>query len=269
MLTLFLLLAGGAEAAPAPASHPLRLTESLSAPTGQDAPAETPEEPKEPEWTGSVTVGAKVTTGNSETRGANATADAELRREDDRISLGFLWLFDENSNNDTDTWTLTDRKTTGKAQYDYFFSKKTYAYVKGQWENDHTAALDLRQTYSVGLGRQIREDEKFKLGTELGVAWVEEDFQGSVDDKEYPAARVAYNLDWAISKSWSLAQNAEAYPSLEDSDDIYTKLDTRLKAAFGESMFGQLQWLYDWNNSPATGKERSDHQLLLSIGWKI
>jgi putative salt-induced outer membrane protein YdiY len=252
MLTLFLLLAGGAETAPA--AHPLRLTESLTALTAQDAPAA--EEPKEPEWTGSVTVGAKITTGNSETRGANATADAELRREHDRISLGFLWLFDENSNNATDTWTLTDRKTTGKAQYDYFFSKKTYGFAKGQWENDHTAAVDLRQTYAVGLGRQIKESETFKLNGELGVAWVDEDFQGSADD-------------WIISKTWSLAQNAEAYPSLEDSDDIYTKLDTRLKAAFGESMFGQLQWLYDWNNSPAAGKERSDHQLLLSIGWKI
>lgn len=265
MLTLVLLLAGGAEAAPA--SHPLRLTEVLPAATAQDAPA--PEEPKQPEWTGSVTVGGKITTGNSETRGANATADAELRREDDRISLGFLWLFDENSNNPTDTWTLTDRKTTGKVQYDYFFSKKTYGFAKGMWENSNTAALDLRQTYSVGLGRQIKETEEFKLGTELGVAWVDEDYKGSIDDKEYPAARAAYNLDWILSKTWSVAQTAEAYPSLEDSDDIYTKLDTRVKAAFGESMFGQLQWLYDWNNNPATGKERNDHQFLLSIGWKI
>lgn len=265
MFTLFLLLSGGVEVAPP--AHALRLTESLPAAVAQDAPAA--EEPKEPEWTGSVTVGAKLTTGNSETRGANATADAELRRENDRISLGFLWLFDQNSNNATDTWTITERKTTGKAQYDYFFSKKTYGFAKGQWENDNTAAVDLRQTYAVGMGRQIKESETFKLNGELGVAWVDEDYQGSIDDKEGPAARAAYNLDWVMSKVWSLAQTAEAYPSLENSDDIYTKLDTRVKAAFGESMFGQLQWLYDWNNNPATGKERSDHQLLLSIGWKI
>lgn len=267
MLSFFLLLAGGTEAVPAAAPHPLSLTEALVAPaTTQNAPVE---EPPKPQWTGSLTVGAKLTTGNSETRGANATADAELRREDDRISLGFLWLFDQNSNNATDTWVITERKTNGRAQYDYFFSKKTYAFVKGQWEYDTTAALDLRQTYSAGLGRQIKEDETFKLGAELGIAYVDEDFQGSADDKEYVAARAAYNLDWIISKTWSLAQKAEAYPSLEDSDDIYTKLDTRLKAAFGESMFGQLQWLYDWNNSPAAGKEREDHQLLLAIGWKI
>lgn len=266
MLLLLALFAGGAEVAPAPASHSLSLAASLSASSVQDPPAQTR---VEPEWTGSMTVGGKLTTGNSETRGANATADVELRREDDRISLGLLWLFDENSNNVTDTWTITDRKTTGKAQYDYFFSNKTYAFVKGQWEHDHTAAVDLRQTYSLGLGRQIKEDEDFKLGAELGAAWVDEDFQGSADDKEHPAARAAYNLDWTLSKTWSLAQNAEAYPSLEDSDDIYTKLDTRLKAAFGESMFGQLQWLYDWNNGPAAGKERNDHQVLLSVGWKI
>ena len=45
--------------------------------------------------------------------------------------------------------------------------------------------------------------------------------------------------------------------------------DTRLKAAFGESMFGQLQWLYEWDSTPADDKERVDQQFLLSIGWKF
>jgi putative salt-induced outer membrane protein YdiY len=270
MFPLLLLFASGADAAVPTAPNefrPLSLTEVLAQPAATQ-PVQEEEGPPQG-WTGSVTAGATITDGNSESRGGNATGNAELRREDDRIEFGFLWLFAENANNATDTWLITDRRTNGWVQYDYFFSKKTFAFAKALLENDLQMSLDLRQTYSAGLGRQIKETEEFKLAGELGVAWVDQDFKTDADDVEYLAARAAYNVDWIISKVWSFGQNGEIYPSLEDSDDVYAKLNTRVKAAFGESMFGQLQWLYDWNNSPATGAERVDNQFLLSIGWKF
>lgn len=234
------------------------------------APSATPaaQEKKEPKWTGSVAAGGKIASGNSETRTGNATADAELRRENDRYSLGFLWVYDENRNNPLNDWTLTDRKTAGKAQYDYFFSKKTYGLANAALQSDLLADVDLRQIYGVGLGRQLREDEKLKLGAELGLSYVDEDY-GNSPDADFLAARGAYKLDWTISKVLNFGQDGQVLPSLEDSDDVLAQLDTRLKATFTESFFGQLQWLYLWDSSPAAGKERQDNQWLLSIGWKF
>ena len=262
MLTLLFLLVGGVE------TQPLSLPEALeaAAATAQEAEAE---EPKQPKWTGSVTAGGKITTGNSESRRANVSADAELKREKDKTTLGFLWLFDENANNATNDYQITERKTTGKGQYDYFLSEKTYALGQASLQGDYTSDLDLRQIYGLGLGRQLSESEKLALGAELGVSYVNEAYGVSSSDKEYVAARIAYTLAWQISKSWQFDQKAAAYPSLENSDDFYTNVDSRLKVAFGESMFGQLQWLYDWNNNPSPGKEKVDNQFLLSIGWKI
>lgn len=267
MFTMLFLLASGADAAVLSEARPLSLTESLAEPTTAQ-PLAADEEPPQG-WTGSLTAGATITDGNSESHAVNATGNAELRREDDRLGLGFLWLFAENANNDTDTWLITDRRTNGWVQYDYFFSERTYGFAKVLLENDLQMALDLRQTYSVGLGQQIKETEEYKLSGEVGVAWVDQDYKTDSDDVEFLAARAAYSVDWVISETWSFGQNGEIYPSLENSDDVYAKLNTRLKASFGESMFGQLQWLYDWNNSPATGAERVDNQYLLSIGWKF
>ena len=260
MLSLFLALAGGLTAPPRSSTDALPATLPL-----QEAP---PAEDKAPEWTGSVTLGGKYTFGNSEARSATATADAALRRENDRFSLGFLWLYEENKNNPLNEWDLTDRRTQGFGQYDYFFSKKTYGYGKAALQNDLQSDVKLRQTYTLGVGHQFREDETLKLNGEAGISYVDEDFRNS-EDSDYVAARAAYNVDWQISKSWGFGQKTEVYPSLEDSDDIYVSADTRLKAAFGESMFGQLQWLYAWDSSPAEGKERTDQQFLLSIGWKF
>jgi putative salt-induced outer membrane protein YdiY len=256
MLSVLLALAGG------PAVPPPSLTESLAAETSVQDPAPEAEAPPEG-WTGSVTIGGKYTSGNSDTRSANASADAVLRRPDDRFTLGFLWLYDENKNNAERDWELTDRKTQGFGQYDYFFTKKTYGFGKAMFQNDYQADLNLRQTYAVGLGRQ-----DLKLSGEAGLSWIDEDFDES-EDSEYLAARGAYNVDWVISKVWQFGQLVEVYPSLEKPKDVLVKADTRVKATFTEAFFGQVQWLYDWDSTPADGKERVDNQFLLSVGWKF
>lgn len=222
--------------------------------------------PQEPKWTGTVSAGGTITDGNSQTRQGNATADAELRREKDRWTLGFLWIYSEEKNT-TGDWNLTDRRTSAKAKYDYFLTEKTYLLAQTSAEADEEADLELRWTLGVGAGRQFRETERTKLSAEAGLSWFDEEFKTSEDS--YLAARGAYNAEHALNPTFTIAQTGEIFPSLEDQDDVYAKVDTRLKIAFRENLIGQLQWVFDWDNTPAAGKDRVDNRYLASVGWKF
>ena len=57
------------------------------------------------------------------------------------------------------------------------------------------------------------------------------------------------------------------YTEIASRRNIYTKLDTRLKATLAGSLFTQLQWVMDWDNTPAKGNERVDNLYLLTVGW--
>jgi putative salt-induced outer membrane protein YdiY len=232
----------------------------------QTPAAATPAAPAEPKWTGSVTAGAILTSGNSDSRNANASADGVYQRTKDRFTLGFLWNYAEDKS--TGSWNITDRKTSGRAKYDYFLSEKTYALAQASAEADEAADLDLRTTIGVGVGRQVRDDETWKFGVEGGLSQIDENY-GSSPDSSYLAARGAYNATWNFSKMWQFAQLLEIFPSLEYSDDFNAHVDTRAKATLTESMFGQLQWVYDFDNTPATGHDRVDNRLVLSVGWKF
>ena len=227
-------------------------------------PADGP--PAEPEWTGTVSAGGAITTGNSETRQGNATADAELRRAKDRWTLGFLWIYSEEKNT-TGDWNLTDRRTSAKAKYDYFLTEKTYLLAQTSAESDEESDLELRWTVGVGAGRQFIEDERTKLSAEAGLSWVDEEYKN--DEESFLAARGAYNAERVLTKALTFAQTGEIYPSLEDQDDVYAKVDTRLKIGFSENLIGQLQWVFDWDNTPAQGADRVDNRFLASVGWKF
>ncbi len=62
-------------------------------------------------------------------------------------------------------------------------------------------------------------------------------------------------------------QTAEVFPSLEDIEDISGKLDTRVRVSITDDMFAQLQWVMDYDNTPAEGAYRMDHRVILSLGW--
>lgn len=218
-------------------------------------------------WTGSVAIGASSTDGNTDTNSISATADATYRRERDRTTFNAWWAY-EDQKNATGGTDISTRKSGLKAQYDYFFSKKVYGLAQASAENDLLADIHLRTTIGAGLGYQWREDAKLKFATEGGLSHVATNFYSSPDE-DYLAARVAEKLDWNINKDWNFAHIGEAFPSLEDSDDVSTRLDTRLKVSLTAKMFAQLGWVWDWDNTPAAGKDRSDNRYALSIGWSF
>jgi putative salt-induced outer membrane protein YdiY len=217
------------------------------------------EEATEPKWTGSITLGLGWVDGNTKSESLNTTADAEYRRENDRTTLGLLYAYKE------EFGVKTEDKYSARAQYDYFINEKTYALGQGSYETDTIAALKRRITVGAGFGHQFREDEEVKLNGEAGLSYVDEEYKTS--DNDYIAARLAYNGVWAFREGWEASHSLAVFPAVDNVDDYYLTSDARLKANLTESMFGQLQYLFDHDNTPASGAKKSDHKVTLSLGW--
>ena len=83
------------------------------------------------------------------------------------------------------------------------------------------------------------------------------------------AARCAYKVTWALTDSTRLVHGIEAFPSTERAADIYFKMDTKLQMDFTKAMFAQLSWVWDYDNTPSPGRDRSDNRYVLSVGWKF
>jgi putative salt-induced outer membrane protein YdiY len=218
-------------------------------------------------WGGSVTVGGTLRTGNTETKSASLSADAVWRGEDNRLTLGAFWNYQE------DSIRVIQRKVYGKGQFDHFYNEKIYSYANASGDHDYNSELDLRWTGGVGLGHQFREDETWSVSGELGASYVDEQFKKTPTNldpsSEYIAARAAYKTVYLGGENWEFSHDGEIFPSLEIGDDIYARWDTRLKTNLTETMFAQVQWIYDYDNTPAQGKGRNDSLFALTIGWSF
>ncbi len=211
-------------------------------------------------WIGGLSASAIVTDGNTKTRSANAQFDALYRRENDRTTFGGWWNYQD------DKTGVLQRRTGLKAQYDYFFSEKTYGLAQTSIESDANADLERRWIAGVGAGRQFLEDTVRKFSAEAGIAWFDEHFNNS-PSSDYFTARLAYKYDRNLNKDWVFFNGGELYPSLENANDVYAKVDTRLKVTLSDQLYAQGQWVMDWDNTPAGANERIDNRYIISIGW--
>ncbi len=229
----------------------------------EDAP-----KPVTHKWTGSVAVGATYQTGNTDTRAVNANAQAEYRGDDDRWTANGYWNYGDTKDQVTNEYELNARKAGLGVKYDRFLSKQLYAFVNAGVETDRLADLQRRDFIGVGVGYQWKEDETLKWGSEIGAGYFNETRYVS-EDSEYISARAANNVDWKINDKSSLANTLAIYPSLESADDVFGRSDTRFKTSLTDTMFLQLQWVWDYDNTPATDKDRNDHTITLGLGWSF
>lgn len=217
-------------------------------------------------WTGTVGVSGLYATGNTERRQANSAFDAERRSKVDRIGARGRWDYAEDKNA-PGMWTLNQRRTYGGLKYDFFLTEKWYATANAGAEGDFKANLDLRLTAGLGVGRQIFERDDLKLSVEAGVSYFYEDYRTAGPIEETAAGRAAYDLLVDLGKGMRFLQSVEGFVGFQTTDDVLIKKNSRLQAKLTESMFGELGWLLTYDNTPATGNDRTDHTITLSVGW--
>lgn len=235
----------------------------LSAFVAEDAP-----EPVKHKWTGSVAIGATYQTGNTDTRAVNANAQAQYRGEDDRWTASGYWNYGDTKDQVTNEYVLNARKAGLGLKYDYFMSKQLYVFANAGIETDRLADIQRRDFIGAGVGYQWREDDSLKWGSEIGAGYFNESRYAG-EDSDYISARAANNIDWKINEKSSLANTLAAYPSLEDSEDFFGRSDTRFKTSLTDAMFLQLQWVWDYDNTPSAGLDRNDHTITLGLGWSF
>jgi putative salt-induced outer membrane protein YdiY len=226
------------------------------------------------EWTGNVALGGSLSSGNTQRRAANAQTQVVRRTDDNRMTLRATWDYGEQQTRDANEvfgdWELAQRRTFSSFKYDHFLEGSLYAWSQGTAENDRLSNLKLRTTGGAGAGYILLDRGDLMLQGEGGITYIDEDrdYGGADDVSSYStAARIAYSLRWDLTADTQLLQDSEFYPNIKTLYDTYLRIDTRLRMSLTEKMFAQLQYVLDYDNTPAEGYLRADNRLIISVGW--
>jgi putative salt-induced outer membrane protein YdiY len=231
-----------------------------------DVVAINPPAKPQPKWTGSISGGFTATTGNTSTEAINASVSVSRRGEKDRITAGADFARGRQKNPATGVKQKTEDWWRVKAQYDYFFSKKFFAFVNGRYEKDTIALLDRRVVVGGGGGYQWIESDKTNLALTAGLASLYEKYTNQVNSTSELSLQVGYNFDTQLNKNVKFLHDLTYFPTLEDFSDYYLTATAEVRASLIGTMFANFKTILNFDSTPATGQSDTDLKYIFGVG---
>lgn len=210
---------------------------------------------------GDITLGARITDGNTRSQTFSATADTSVRREANRLR------FEAELHRARDDGEDTEDRTAAGIRYDHFVSERLYLNSNASVARDRFRDLRLRTVAGVGLGYQVFDTDTRTLSAELGVSYVNEDFY-EAENESNPAGR------WAVDYEERLADDGvrlfhaqEGLVNLEDAEDVRITTRTGVRFPFIIGMTGTIQVDADYDNQPPGDTRRTDTAYVVTAGY--
>lgn len=219
-----------------------------------------------PRWTGNISAGFTKTTGNTHTETRTLSASAVRRSENDRITLTMDYARGRQTDPDTGTKRIIEDWWRGRAKYDYFVSRKFYAYGDGRYEKDAVALLERRIVVGGGAGYQWIETDVTKFRTEIGLASLYERFENAPEGNAETSLQAGYNLERKVTRNLVFLHDMTYYPALESFSDYYLTTTAELRANLTARIFGNLKVIFNYDQSPATDRGSTDIKYILGVG---
>ncbi len=206
-------------------------------------------------------MGVTRTSGNTEKNVTHFDGEFSARTEKNRYTVYAEF------NKTDDTGVNTEDNSLGYIKYDHFLSKKWYINSNAQFEKDKFKDINLRSILGIGSGYQFYETEITNLSLEAGVNYVNENYI-TAPDNSYTSGRWGFNWDrYFYSKAFQLYHFHEGYISLENSDNMFFKSRTGIRVPLFDHLSASLQYNWDWEKSPAPGREKVDKSLIFTLGY--
>lgn len=220
------------------------------------------EEARKIKYSGNIDIGLSRSSGNEDDEDYQGNLFAQARTLENRYTLELAKTIEKNDGD------KTQDETFGSLQMDHFITEKWYGFGSVSFEEDFEEQLNLRSTYSLGSGYQFFDRDDLQLKGEMGLAYVDEDFEDD-EDNHYAGGRWAVDYEQTLFSWLGTFHSHEGFFSLENSEDINVRSSTGFKFPLNDYINAKLQANVDWNRSPAEGTTGTDKEYIFTLGYEF
>jgi putative salt-induced outer membrane protein YdiY len=296
LLTGLLPLAARAQTAPAPGSHTVVTTNTVTAvsnnvtivtttitttttivsttPAGTNSPAVagaipgktiapgtvTPPAPPA-KWQNTATFGATVAKGNSDSVLLTAALNSQKKTARNEYDLEADASYGEQDNIES-----VDR-LHGSAQVNHLYSPRLYSYLRADALHDAIAGIDYQVSLSPGAGYYFLKSTNTTLSGEAGPGVAIERL-GDVHDT-YATLRIGQKYDHKFSANVHLWESVDFQPEIDRFEKYSIDFEVGVETIITKTLSLKTMLQDNYVNLPAVGRKDNDVKLVSGITYKF
>jgi putative salt-induced outer membrane protein YdiY len=224
------------------------------------APAIVP--PVKPHWANTLTAGATITRGNSDSLLATAKLECNKKTPNDEYNL------EADGTYGSANGIANSELYHGTAQWNHLFSPKWYGYLRGEGLHDGIAEVKYRFTITSGVGYYLLKETNSSFKLETGPGIVIERL-GEVDTT-YATMRLAERFEHKFNhNSARFWENVEFLPQVDVPGDYLINSEIGVSSSIYKDLDLQVYLDDNFNSQPAVGLRRNDAKLVSGVTYKF
>ena len=213
-------------------------------------------------WTGRVNLDLKSQRGNTDKDEFDADAEMKVRRLHDRYMLYGQY------EKDKDSGTVTDQNWKLNNKYDRFVSKKLYYGGVLMLEHDKFADLDLRTSVGPHIGYQFFESTAMNLSTDIGILYVDENFDESEDD-DYWSLGWQVNFDrFLVPERVQFYHRHVGIQSVDDTDNLTINSWTGFRFPLYKGIVASTEAEIEYDGGAPSEVDKTDTTYRVKLGYQ-
>src|SRR6185312_9932969 len=221
-------------------------------------------------WESSVSAGATLTRGNSDTFLGTLTAATGKKWDQNELAFGADAAYGTTKDNTTRQETTSAETVHGFGQYNRLFSERLYGYGRLEGLHDGVAGIRYRLSLGVGPGYYFIKTKTTQLSAEAGPGYIVQKLAGK-DSQSYATLRFGEKFNQELSDRARMWQTAEILPQVDDFNNFIVNFEIGVEADLNSSKKLSLRVYLDdtYNNVPAPGRQKNDMKLVAAVAYKF
>lgn len=163
----------------------------------------------------------------------------------------------------------------GGYSYEWFYRPRWFSYHNVSVGADENRGLDSQRAIGSGLGHQFVETERSALSQQLGVAYMDQQYETATTpnqsfDESVSALylRTASDFRHQLVEDVAVFHTNEFMYSFDDSKDWYIKSSTGVTSRMLENIASEVKLEYWLDNQPQPTKKREDVRLSVGLSYQ-
>ena len=215
-------------------------------------------------WSGQVNARIESERGNSDSDEVDMDFESIWRSLEDRFTIRGLTELDRSNGDKTkDTWWIRNKYDRfSKSDPDNYYGYQLY------FEYDKFADLDLRTMTGPYIGRQFFENNILNMHAEVGVVYVDEQFDVA-EDSDFWGSNWEVRLTSGIIPKLELYLNQDGVLNLNDTSESIanTTFGIRFPLIYGLQLAAEARWEYDGGAAEDVDDTEETYNFKLGYAW--
>jgi putative salt-induced outer membrane protein len=201
------------------------------------------------EWSGKGNVGASFASGNSENSAASAALELINTRDKWKNTFGFA------GNYGSESGTTTAQRWEVRAQTQYDFTERAYAFGAGRYDDDKFSQFDFQTSIAGGLGYRIIDSERTKLWVQGGPGYRYAEVLDTGESEDGFIFRGDVGFDHQLTETTKIV---DRFLVEAGSDNTYLQNDLGLEVTISGGLGLRVGYQVRHNTDVLPGVEKTD-----------